>query len=587
MSAADTPGQGPHARRTGQKASSSGRDRRNQAGRQRHRGRRDAGPARSGGSQGRERKYSAAAPSARRRRADPARLVAYKVLRAVSADDAYGNLVLPREIRSARLGRQDAAFATELTYGTLRARGAYDLILTRCVDRDLDKLDPEVLDALRLGTHQLLGMRVSSHAAVDETVALVRDTIGAGPSGLVNAVLRKVSQQDWDQWVQQLLVEGKDDEPTRLGIRYHHPAWIVRALGQSLRWHSAGDAQREALGSIEDLLAADNAAPEVHLAQLPLTPSRDHAELAAAVEAGAAPSELLPEAASFRGGDISRLPGVSEGTLRVQDIGSQWIARALAAVPLPTASAADAQADLSASTAPSPRTTSSRWLDLCAGPGGKAALLAALASSQGAHLVANEPLQHRAELVTRALSPVESAAWTVTAQDGRTMSPEEHGTFERILVDAPCTGLGALRRRPEARWRRTPADLAELTVLQQELLDAAVGLLEPGGLLAYVTCSPHLAETVVQVEDLMTRHPELTVLDAPQAMRGVATAEGAALIPGTPHAERAAGAEAEGSVAGAQSSATGSASLPPDRVVQLWPHIHGTDAMFLALLQKQ
>lgn len=518
--------------------------RRNAKGRQRSR----SGP----------RRYSRSAPSQRTRRADPARLVAFEVLRAVARDDAYANLVLPSQLRRARLDKRDAGFATELTYGTLRAEGTYDAILSRCVDRELNRLDPPVLDALRLGTHQLLAMRVTTHAAVNETVALVRERIGAGPSGLVNAVLRRVSDKSWEDWLAELTADSSELES--LALRHAHPVWVVRALRQSLKMHGRA-------GELQALLEADNAAPEVHLVGLPGLPDDAGAQAAeAARKAGAADSELLEGALVYRGGDIGRLDGVREGALRVQDIGSQWIARALAEPAV---------------------FPGERWLDLCAGPGGKAALLGALAAEYGAHLTANEPAAHRAELVRKALTPVDAAAWAVRTGDGRDIA--QLGTsFDRIIVDAPCTGLGALRRRPEARWRRQPGDLAELTLLQEQLLDAAAGVLAPDGLLAYVTCSPHAAETVVQVQDLLRRRSDLTLLDAHEVMDEVA-GPGAVRQPGNPPRQET---EAQQTT----NPPSGSGALPPtanpgkddvvSRCVQLWPHIHGTDAMFFALLRR-
>ena len=477
--------------------------------------------------------FSRSAPARRARRSDPARLVAFRVLRAVAEDDAYANLVLPPAIRRAKLDKRDAAFATELTYGALRARGTYDAILTRCVDRELDKLDPPVLDALRLGSHQLLAMRVNTHAAVNETVALVRDQIGIGPSGLTNAVLRQVAEKPWDQWLEAITSDTSEVET--LALRYAHPAWVVRAMRQALKSHGRG-------AELEGLLQANNVAPPVHLVGLPGIES-GAAHLGAAVEAGAQPSELLDGAAVFRGGDVGLLPGVREGSLRVQDIGSQWVARALAepAVQL-----------------------RERWLDLCAGPGGKSALLGALAAEFEVHLTANEPAAHRAKLVEQALAPVDHSAWTVRTGDGRTIT-EVGATFDRIIVDAPCTGLGALRRRPEARWRRQPSDLAALTALQQELLDAATEVLAPEGLLAYVTCSPHIAETIIQIQDLLRRRSDLQLLDGHDVMTDVALPTGADLLTSRP-------------------SATENVTA---KTVQLWPHIHGTDAMFFALLQKE
>ncbi|MGJ9372174.1 RsmB/NOP family class I SAM-dependent RNA methyltransferase [Nesterenkonia sp. CF4.4] len=531
--------------------SHSGRDaaqppsRRNASGRERNRG----GKAASGQGRGPAvRGFSAAAPAQRKRRADPARLTAFMVLRAVSRDDAYANLTLPAEIRAKRLDKRDAGFATELTYGTLRGTGTYDAILSACVDRPLSELDAPVLDALRLGAHQLLNMRVETHAAVDETVALVRAEIGAGPSGLVNAVLRKVSAKTLHEWTEKLAEDRQLSGDDALALTHAHPAWVVRAMRQSLRLHGRGT-------ELEALLRADNAAPEVHLVELPGTgPTQGH-RLRSAQEAGAVASTALTGAAIFRGGDVARLPGTREGQLRVQDIGSQWVTRALATAELPD------QADTTEGSS-----TAERWLDLCAGPGGKAALLAALAAQRGASVLANEPAAHRAKLVTNALEPVDAKAWTVRTGDGRTIAEDSpESGYQRILVDAPCTGLGALRRRPEARWRRTPGDLSSLTALQQELLDAAVGVLAPGGLLAYVTCSPHMAETVIQVDDLLRRHPELVLLDAHEPMRAAAEDAGAALL---------------------RETATTATTETAARCVQLWPHAHGTDAMFFALLQR-
>lgn len=543
--------------------SHSGRDaaqppsRRNEKGRERNRGGKGAtGPGKGQAARG----FSAAAPAQRKRRADPARLTAFTVLRAVSRDDAYANLTLPAEISRKRLDKRDAGFATELTYGTLRSTGTYDAILSACVDRPLSELDAPVLDALRLGAHQLLNMRVETHAAVDETVALVRAEIGAGPSGLVNAVLRKVSARTLSEWTEKLADDRQLSGDDALALSYAHPAWVVRAMRQSLRLHGRGT-------ELEALLRADNAAPEVHLVELPGTGPAPGHRLRSAQEAGAVASTALTGAAIFRGGDVARLPGTREGQLRVQDIGSQWVTRALAAAELPDQSGTTE----ASGTAGQPDTAgqsgaAERWLDLCAGPGGKAALLAALAAQRGASVLANEPAAHRAKLVTKALEAVDPNAWTVRTGDGRTIGEDStESGFHRILVDAPCTGLGALRRRPEARWRRTPGDLSSLTALQQELLDAAVGVLAPGGLLAYVTCSPHMAETVIQVDDLLRRHPELVLLDAHEPMRAAAEDAGAALLRET-----------------AATATTETAA----RCVQLWPHVHGTDAMFFALLQR-
>lgn len=472
-----------------------------------------------------QRSFTENAPAQRTRRADPARLVAFEVLRAVAAEDAYANLVLPSRIRHHGLDKRDAGFATELSYGALRGQGTYDAVLARCVDRPLDQLDPAILDALRIGTHQLLAMRVPAHAALDQTVGLARAVIGAGPSALINAVLRKVTAHTLDEWLD-LLVAGETDETKVASIRHAHPEWIVRAMRQSLVAHGRSASE------INDLLEADNAAPVVNLVALPGLGSLDEA-----LENGATPGELVEGSALSSGGDLGRLASVREGTTRVQDVGSQLVARALAAVDLENAASPES------------------WLDLCAGPGGKAALLAALANARDATLLANEPAPHRAKLVSQALSAVPKDAWRVRTGDGRDVGTEQAESFDRVLVDVPCSGLGALRRRPESRWRRTPKDLADLGPLQRDLLKSALAAVRPGGVVAYVTCSPHPAETTAVVTDVMRKREDLELLDAGAVLDTV--------------------------------SLTGNLGAGHGLTAQLWPHVHSTDAMFLALIRKK
>ena len=475
---------------------------------------------------GPQRGFSTNAPSQRTRRADPARLVAFEVLRAVASEDAYANLVLPSRIRHHHLDKRDAGFATELSYGALRGQGMYDAVLAECVDRPLAQLDPAVLDALRLGAHQLLAMRVPAHAALDQTVGLARAVIGAGPSSLINAVLRKVTARTLPEWLDHLL-ENETDETRIASVRHAHPEWIVRALRQSLVMHGRPASE------ITELLEADNAAPVVNLVALPGIGNLDEA-----LESGAIPGELVIDSALSSGGDLGRMSSIREGTTRVQDVGSQLVARAVAAVDLGRG-AKDGE----------------KWLDLCAGPGGKAALLAALARQEGASLLANEPAEHRAKLVSQALSAVPADAWTVRVGDGRDVGKEQPETFDRVLVDVPCSGLGALRRRPESRWRRTPKDLADLGPLQRELLNSAIDAVKPGGVVAYVTCSPHPAETTAVVSDVLRKRDDLEQIDAGAALDAV--------------------------------SLSGNLGAGHELTAQLWPHVHQTDAMFLALIRKK
>ncbi len=466
------------------------------------------------------------------------------MLRAVDGG-AYANLELPKILRSQRISGRDAAFATDLAYGTLRLRGRYDPIIAMAADRTVTSIDRPVLDTLRLGTHQLLGMRVPEHAAVAETVALARQVNGVGAAGFVNAVLRRVSERSLDSWLD--AVAPADLEPTAaLAIRESHPQWIVKALRQALIGH--GQATPDIVDAqLAELLAADNDPARVSLVARPGLATVD--EL---LSAGGEPGRWAPTAVQLPGGDPGGLAAVREGRAAVQDEGSQLVTLALAAV--------------SVASEPT-HSTGERWLDMCAGPGGKAGLLAALAIERGARLVANEISEHRADLVRSTLGAAIAAAPTeaveVRVSDGREIGSLEPAAYDRVLLDAPCTGLGALRRRPEARWRRTSADLATLTKLQRELLHSALDATRPGGVVAYVTCSPHLAETRFAVADVLKqRHDvhELSPSEVGDAFDAVA--------PGL----------------------LGSLAAGPDpfdtSAVQLWPHVHATDAMFCALLRN-
>lgn len=439
--------------------------------------------------------------------------MAYDVLRAVHGSDAYANLLLPARLAEAGLSDADAGLATELTYGTLRRQGYYDRIVELASGRALSKIDPEVLDALRLGVHQLLGMRVAAHAAVDESVGLVAAAGKRSATGFANGVLRTISRTSPAEWRQRAL-EGLAGD-ARLAAEYAHPLWIVEAFRAALTAEGRGD-------ELERLLEADNEPPRVSLVALP--------GLAAVAEVGEA-GAVSPIAARSVGGDPAGNPVIASGRARVQDEGSQLAALALSRAR--------------------PIVAGERWLDLCSGPGGKAAVLAAEAAVGGAVLLANELIPARAGLVRRALSVFSDPPQLVEG-DGRRFGAGEP-VFDRILLDAPCTGLGALRRRPEARWRKQPSDLAALTVLQSELLEAAIRALAPGGMLAYVTCSPHLDETRTIVDAALSRHPELTALDTPAVLARIATRD---------------------------------LDLTPASHAQLWPHRHGTDAMFIQLIVK-
>ncbi|MEW9548683.1 RsmB/NOP family class I SAM-dependent RNA methyltransferase [Nonomuraea sp. NPDC050783] len=458
---------------------------------------------------------------------DEARIAAFDVIRAVDERDSYANLLLPRVLRERGIKGRDAALATELAYGTLRGLGTYDAIIEVCSDR---APDPDVRDALRLGAHQLLRMRVPPHAAVGTTVDLVRLRVGPGAAKFANAVLRKIASRTIDEWLPIVAPDPVTDPVGHLAVAHAHPRWIVSSFRDAL----GGDDE------LPDLLAADNARPLVTLVARPGRSSVKELE-----EAGATPGRYSPYAAYLGEGDPGQIEAVADTRAAVQDEASQLVALALTRVPLagaPAAGRAEGEAG-------------ELWLDMCAGPGGKAGLLDAIATHGdeaggrsafpgGARLLAADVQYHRARLVWQTTR----RAAVVTA-DG-TEPAWRPGGFDRVMLDAPCTGLGALRRRPEARWRRDPAGIAELGRLQRRLLGTALDAVRPGGVVAYVTCSPHLAETRVVVGDAVAGRPDVEQLDARSYLPEV---DG---LGAGPHA-------------------------------QFWPHRHGTDAMFLALLRKR
>jgi 16S rRNA (cytosine967-C5)-methyltransferase len=442
---------------------------------------------------------------------DAARQAALDLLAAVRSRGAYANLTLPGILNERRLSGRDAALATELSYGTCRALGQLDAVIAACGDRAIADLDGVVFDALRLGAYQILRTRIPPHAAVSATVDLVRASDKPGGAGYVNAVLRRVLDADLDTWIERLAPDVQQDPIGHLAMAAAHPRWIVSALGDALG--AAADDE------LPTALRADDQPPVVHLVARPGRIERD--ELAQ--DSGGLPALYSRFGVYLDGGDPGAIRAVADGRAAVQDEGSQLVATALTLAPI---SGPDRH-----------------WLDLAAGPGGKAGLLGAIAAGRGAELDAVEITPHRADLVRRT---VRNLPVTVHTADGRDPGLPP-ASFDRVLLDAPCTGLGALRRRPEARWRRQPSDVPPLVQLQQELLDSAARLVRPGGVVAYVTCSPHLAETA----GVVGRRPtELELIDARP------------YLPGVP-------------------------DLGDGPTVQLWPHRHGTDGMFLALMRRR
>lgn len=463
-----------------------------------------------------------------------ARSAAASVLIRVDEHDAYANLELNKQLRQHQLSSQDSAFVTELVSGTLREQLLYDEVIHRASGRSADSLDVVTRAILRMSAHQLLTLESPPYAVVNEAVDLQKQLGKRGGAGLVNAVVRRISERTKSEWLTELL-HDTDSEDRRLSVTYSHQEWIIRAFREALRAEG-----REA--ELVPLLEADNTAPPVNLAVL--TSAEDTRGSAASHDPQSHPEVTFtgpsPIGAVMRRGSpaalIRSIQAGDSSHVRVQDQGSQLAALALARVSRP--------ADASHET----------WLDVCAGPGGKTAVLAFEAARAGASLRALELSEHRTELVREALSHAPIPVDVVTG-DATTDEAYAGETFHRILVDAPCTGLGALRRRPDARLRKSIKDVGELVDTQREILEQAIQHLRPGGVVAYITCSPLLAETRGNVEAVLSRHPEVTELDARAVVASIAREP---------------------------------LDLPDAfRSVQLWPHRHGTDAMFISLLQRR
>ena len=434
---------------------------------------------------------------------DSARLLAFDLLTEVNRNEGYSNLLLPQALNASTMDDRDRSLVTELLYGTIRMQGKHDWVLAQISDRPWTEVDPGIIDICRLGVHQIHEMRIPDHAAVAATVEVARKRIGESKASFVNALLRSVTRRSIEEWFAPL--EAITDVVQRFSIRYSHPEWIVSAYYDLLKnWDD-----------VEAALKINNEAATPTLVSWPgLSTQADLAGI------GGEPTEFSPYGAHWKG-NPGALDLVKARKIGVQDEGSQLVAEVF-----------------------SKAAGGSSWLDLCAGPGGKAALLSSIARQRQIVFTANEISSTRAELVRQVVN-----GDRVLVSDGRTISslPEK---FDAILIDAPCTGLGALRRRPEVRWRRTLQDLRALTQLQRELVDSAIQALNPGGVLGYATCSPHLAETSVQVSDIKKNHAELQQLDVDP------------FLPSSLH------------------------DATRDGALSLWTHKHGTDAMYLALFRK-
>ncbi|HSK23481.1 MAG TPA: transcription antitermination factor NusB [Egicoccus sp.] len=383
-----------------------------------------------------------------------ARRAALAALAAVEDNDAYANVAVPAAVDRLAEAR-DRAFASHLAYDTLRWEGTLDWALAHVLSRPLEQVEPALRRVLRLGALQLLRTSVPARAAVSTSVALARETVPAGRAqgagGFVNGVLRNLDRQrDALPWP-----DIDTDPVAHLALTTAHPAWVVRDL-----------LHRHDVDRVRTILEADDAPPGVTLRA---TADRDALVAELLSEGLDARPGALPESVRVPGADPRRLAAVREGRAAVQDEASMHVARATGA------------------------TAGDRVLDLCAGPGGKTAHLAALVGPAG-HVTAVELHPHRARMVEQTATRLGVDVEVHVGDATRPPLPDDV-RFDHVLVDAPCTGLGTGRRRPEVRWRRQASDANDLAQVQRRLLDAAARRVGPGGSLTYAVCTWTDAET--------------------------------------------------------------------------------------------
>lgn len=444
--------------------------------------------------------------------AESPRRLAYETLQRLLGGSQHADQLIDNELSRGGLQGPDRGLYSELVFGVLRRQGTLDHYLAQVVEQPLERLQQPVLLLLRLGLYQLLYLdRVPAHAAVHESVELAKRFCPKA-SGLVNGVLRNLLRRR-----DQLSLPDRQLQPeARLAAEYALPDWLARQWLQQL-----GPDGAAGLG------AALLETPPLVLRINSLRTGRA-AYLQRLAEAGIAaePCRYSPEGVRLlERRAVPELPGFEDGLFVVQDEASQLVAHLLAPRP------------------------GERVLDACAAPGGKATHLAQLMQDRGTLLAA--------DLNERRLRKVRETAQRLGLTClqpliGDLLSPAylQGQRFERILLDAPCSGLGVIRRNPEAKWRLTPAELERCATRQRLLLEQAAGLLQPGGILVYATCSTAVCEDEAVVDDFLSRAPEF-VLE-----------HGEALFPHW------------------------SDLFTADGCLRLWPHRHGSDGFFAARLKR-
>ncbi|WP_138493109.1 16S rRNA (cytosine(967)-C(5))-methyltransferase RsmB [Paenibacillus pinistramenti] len=416
-----------------------------------------------------------------------ARETALYVLTEVETEGAYSNLLLNGAIQRAGLSGPDVGLATELVYGTISRLSTIDYFLEKFVSKGLGKLQPWVRNLLRLSFYQIYYLdRIPPHAAVNEAVNIAKKRGHQGISGMVNGVLRNVLRQK-----ETLKLPEDMPEVQRIALAESHPEWMV-----------AGWIRQYGAATAEAICRADNEPPPVSVRVNRTKAGRDDLLKDMAGQGlEAVPSSLSEDGIIVRGGGNMALSGwYREGRLSVQDESSMLVAEALDARPGMTV------------------------LDCCAAPGGKSCHIAERMEGRGT-VIANDVHAHKAKLIEEQADRLGLANVKTRTGDALELAGQfPPASFDRILLDAPCSGLGVIRRKPDLKWTKSPVDLVEIAQLQQRLLDAVCVLLKPGGVLVYSTCTIERTENAGAVEAFLARHPEFAPDETPELFQRLAAA---------------------------------------------------------------
>ncbi|MEI7027205.1 16S rRNA (cytosine(967)-C(5))-methyltransferase RsmB [Paenibacillus sp. y28] len=483
-----------------------------------------------------------------------AREAALEVLIRVEQDGAYSNLLLNQTLQKAGLERNDSGLATELVYGAIQRRNTLDYYISLFVSKGASRLEPWVRALLRLSVYQLVYLdRIPAHAAVNEAVAIAKRRGHAGISGMINAVLRSMIREP-----ERLRLPEQGSAASRLALEFSHPEWLVA------RWlKQFGEA------ATADMCRANNEPPHVSLRVNRLRTSRE--ALLAELAAGgydARPSEVAPAGIIVRGGgNMALTDGYRSGVFSIQDESSMLVAEAVAPEK------------------------GMLVLDCCAAPGGKTVHMAELMNNQGT-IYAVDQHEHKRQLIDAQADRLGLACITSATADARHLAgrfPE--ASFDRVLLDAPCSGLGVIRRKPDVKWTKTPEEITALAALQRELLESAAPLVKPGGVLVYSTCTVEPLENSGQVEAFLKRHPEFAPDPLPAALyrlpaQGPNRLQGGSSLDGGQRA--AGGASVSGtSVSRAAPAATEAEAELHSACLQILPHHYGTDGFFIARMRRK